>query len=260
MSNPDNLLLLFPFGQGAIGTFIAILPRKLVKLISTFGFPSDGDMEQGLGQLEEVFYLGGCRSMLAALMVLSFVILLPPLFSLDTTASLSRAEVMLHEVFKRHPESCLFRWLQGKAALLRRDVSGALKAFNRATAANRQWPQLQHMCAFELGWSHFYNLQYEPAAAHWRLLFAENQWSKAFYAYMQACCGLGQLGLADSEQDHKTMEKQITELLRTAKHEASLRKFGGKVLDIEQWILRRAAGMLSQVATIKLFPPSLHII
>ena len=58
-------------------------------------------------------------------------------------------------------------------------------SFKQAAAGQREWRQLQHLCAYELGTTYLFMLDHDAGRPWWKMLEDENQWSKAFYIYMQ---------------------------------------------------------------------------
>ena len=67
---------------------------------------------------------------------------------------------------------------------LKRDLVGAVAAFERAEKANANWLPLAHLCTYELGYTHLYLGNLAGARSQWERMLRENKWSKAFYSYM----------------------------------------------------------------------------
>ena len=79
--------------------------------------------------------------------------------------------------------------------------------------------QLKHVVWYELGFCHIFDRNWAAARAHFANLERDNDWSRAFYAYMQAACALEQ---GDTEGASELMR-------RVAAHKSKI-KLGGTVL------------------------------
>ena len=77
---------------------------------------------------------------------------------------------------------------QGRLKRMMKDTAGALHHFQRAAEVQSHWKPLVHLCKYEEAFLHMFLYQWAEAAAAWRLLYVENNWSKSFYGYCTAIC------------------------------------------------------------------------
>ena len=178
------------FGLGNFNVIISILPSIVLRVVSALGFPSD--RARGLELLNTCAKTPGIRQPLSALMLLFVHIVIPSFFTIRPAHHVEAASGILDDVFRDYPEGALFLWMQGRLRRMQRDLPGAVASFTRSAAGQPAWLQLQHLCAYELGWCHFFFLDFTRSLACWDRLARENSWSKAFFLYMQAVSLLSQ--------------------------------------------------------------------
>jgi len=239
------------FGIGTFNVVISTLPPLLLRVVSALGFPSD--RKTGLELLESCSQTPGIRQSLSSLMLLFVHVIIPSFFTVRPGYHAAAAERILADAFARYPRGALFLWMQGRLLRSKRDLPGAIAAFQASARGQPAWLQLQHLCAYELGFCHFFSLQYARSAECWDVLVRENSWSKAFFTYMRAVCLLSaaeqQRGAAAAAgaSAAAASSAQSAEALRLfAQVDPSItRKFGGKVIAIEQFVSRRAAQFLA---------------
>ena len=104
----------------------------------------------------------------------------------------------------------------------------ATAAFERCIELNTEWPQLQHLCMYELAWSHMARRDWGESVRLWEVLEKRSQWSPAFYKYMKALCMLRETGDVGSVATEMGMIPSLV-----------TRKFSGKYLPIEAYVMRK---------------------
>jgi len=220
------------FGIGTFNTFISILPAVMLRVVSALGFPSDH--HKGLSLLHACFLGRGVRSPLSSLILLSIHIIVPSFFSVRIPFHAAKAHGILAICFEKYSEGAMFWWMAGRLSRMERDLPGAIRAFQRSAKGGEQFVQLQHVCAYELGFCYLFSLQYDICSSFFARLEKENSWSKAFFAYVQAVCAL------DSPTVDATQAAQIATPIFERVEKLVTRKIGGKVISIEQFVIERA--------------------
>ena len=62
----------------------------------------------------------------------------------------------------------------------------AIHWYQKSCASQEDWPQLHHVCYWELIWAHQFSQDWWGAHRYAAQLFNESKWSKCFYAYQMA--------------------------------------------------------------------------
>jgi hypothetical protein len=217
------------FNFGAFNVVASMLPSIVLKVLSFAGFPSD--RRAGMQCLRECLVGGGVRSPLAALLMLGMRVLMPSFHSGDISEHVPEAHAIIDSILTTYPDSALFLWMAGRLARMRRDPAAAAALFARCTAAGgvARLPQLAHLCHYELSWCHAFAHDWASVLPLYATLQRENAWSKAFYAYMQACALLHLGRVAEARA-------KMVEVLRLGS-----RLLGGRVIPAEQHAVRRAS-------------------
>ena len=216
-------------GMGSFSVIMSLLPPIMLRLLSFFGFSSN--RVEGLAMLHQSAASNGLRAPLSSLVLLFLHVVIPSFFTIHMQAHNAAATQLLQRCFEQYPGGSFFLWLQGRQQRNNRLLSDAIDSFKRAAAGQREWRQLQHLCAYELGTTYMFMLEHEAGRPWWQMLEAENQWSKAFYIYMQIVTAV-----SDKPPQPPNVEAMIERV-----EAACERKFGGKQLSLEQFILQRSA-------------------
>eukprot|EP01136_Pigoraptor_vietnamica_P032043 Opistho-1_new@93391 len=213
------------FGIGLFNLINSIMPAKILKLISVLGFPASRD--RALQELNLCHQGGGVRAPIASLILLAYHVVLQSFFSYDSASHAAKAEKILAESFERFPGGGLFLLMSGRLQRVKRNIPASVVEFEKAAESQPAWKQFQHLCCYELGWCHFFVMSWERALPYLERLVLENEWSKGFYTYMMAMC------YWEMNQRDKAVEllNRVPDLLK--------RKWGGKTLSVEQFVLRK---------------------
>jgi tetratricopeptide (TPR) repeat protein len=213
------------FGIGNFSLVISILPARIRKLVSIFGFPTDRKL--ALAYLNECHDGAGCRGPVAGLFLLFYHVMLQSFFLLRPEHHVSLAERIIETNLTRFGNSGLFLFMKGRMQRLKRQLPEAIKSFQLAEEGNRNWAQLEHLCYYELAWTNMFMNRYDDAMVFFNRLLQENKWSKAVYAYLLGAC-------AAAQGDYS----KASSLFRSAPTYIQ-RKYGGKVLSAEQFVERK---------------------
>lgn len=144
-----------------------------------------------------------------------------------------QAKQIIDESLKKYPDSGLFLCAKARLERLHRNVEGSRQHFARALEVQKEWKQMAHLCYYDLGFCHLYLSQFDEAQKFFELLLEENEWSKGFYIYMVGIC------LLKRGEKEKALELLLTIPKRVA------RKFGGRMISIEHFVLRKVKSYCS---------------
>ena len=237
--------------QNGMGTFLVVLsllPPIMLRVLAFLGFSSS--RSQGLQMLHASAACNGLRSPLSSLVLLFLHTIIPSFFTAHVQLHAEQSSAILASCFRIYPRGSFFLWMQGRQQRNSRLLLQSTASFLQAADGQREWRQLQHLCAYELGVSYAFMLCWEQADHWWRLLETENQWSKGFYAYMQCVTAMERVQDAQAAALQQQRPSQVAE--QKAEAERGLidekiakvvvycdRKLGGKQLSLEQFILQR---------------------
>ena len=224
-------------GMGSFAVVMSLLPPIVLRLLSFLGYSAN--RREGLRLLHASAAGEGLRSPLSALMLLFLHVVIPSFFSLHMRYHLQQSNTVFDAMFQRYPNGSFFLWLLGRQQRLDRRLTDALRSFHRAAAGQPHWRQLQHLCAYELGLTHYFLLDFERSQPYWEVLEKENQWSKGFYGYMLCIPHIERAQDPHASAEERERERADADATVARVDAACERKFGGKQLSLEQFILQR---------------------
>ena len=163
-------------GMGTFSVILSLLPPIMLRLLSFFGFSSN--RAEGLTMLHASAASHGLRAPLSSLVLLFLHVVIPSFFTIHMHVHNAAATALLAHCFEEYPGGSFFLWLQGRQQRNNRLLSDAIDSFKRAAAGQREWRQLQHLCAYELGTTYLFMLDHDAGRPWWEMLEHENQWSK----------------------------------------------------------------------------------
>eukprot|EP00002_Diphylleia_rotans_P038551 TRINITY_DN8791_c0_g3_i4.p1 TRINITY_DN8791_c0_g3~~TRINITY_DN8791_c0_g3_i4.p1 ORF type:complete len:426 (+),score=68.38 TRINITY_DN8791_c0_g3_i4:64-1341(+) len=214
------------FGIGAFHMMISMLPARLLMLVSFFLCEVNRNL--GLEQLKASQQSGGLRSPLAALALLFFHVFLPSYHpSPHVPYHIAEAEHILHDALERFPNSSLHKWIEGRLLRLRKDHKASVEAFEAASNMQTESVRLKHLCLYEVIWCRLFVMDHTSPIPMLEKLKLENEWSKAFYAYLLGVCLLK----AGKEEEAMNALEEVPSLIQ--------RRFGGRVISVEQFAERK---------------------
>lgn len=234
------------FGIGTTNILLSILPSKILKIIAVLGIK--GDRQLGFDYLQRAIEGGGVRAPLAQLFVLMFHSLLlsfAPSFSLD---SIDRMKDLLNSALKQYPSSSFFHLLSGRCLRAQRLLPESFEAFQKAAVCPPSWPELSSFSNYEIGITKLFLLDWRGAIAEFDKLIENGYWSKALFVYLKAACYI----------ELNEMDK-ANELLSQVES-ASQRKFGGRTISVEQFVLRKVKRYMKDPENGRLILPGLEIV
>ncbi|KAL1925247.1 uncharacterized protein VTP21DRAFT_130 [Calcarisporiella thermophila] len=219
------------FGVGLFSLLFSILPEKVHRILSTFGF--NGDRETGLSQLHSVSRSDGIHSPLASLILLTYYTAIAAFSSyLPRGIRFEDCESILRTVKARYPNGRLWMLMEGKELRLKRNIPGALAVFEGAMQRKNEkevgkLQQLDALFYYEIGWCQILSGEYAKAAAAFETLSQKNKWSAVFYQFIIALCYL--------EAGDAARAAEYLNSIPTAKS----KRFGGRPIPAEQYVQRK---------------------
>eukprot|EP01147_Barroeca_monosierra_P004315 gene4315-6623_t len=131
------------FGVGVFNLVTSILPPRLRKVASVFGFPCN--RAKGLRLLRESFLADSIISPISGLVLLVHHCIIQMCFD-ETNHKYKRdAHEILHIASQRYPDSGLFHMMRGRYFKLSRELSSAISCFSRSMEVQKEWKPLVDM-------------------------------------------------------------------------------------------------------------------
>ncbi|KAI9591963.1 hypothetical protein BDF19DRAFT_453182 [Syncephalis fuscata] len=228
------------FGIGTINVVLSALPAKILRMVSVFGYT--GDRELGFEMLNNCLDQNGLLSPLALMFLIFFYAALTP-FAPEVLEPIygRKADEYIVYAQKHYPGSSLYGILIARYARQRRNLEQAVndltaisdvpwtetERFKSTPLALKSWEALYHLCAYELGMTELYRLNFAKAAEHYKKLAEVHYWSQITCRYLQAVC----MEAAGDLEGAETAYNQVKEI--------SVRKYSGRVISSDQYVLRK---------------------
>ncbi|KAG0285498.1 tetratricopeptide repeat domain 39A [Linnemannia gamsii] len=224
----NNTLGGIHFGLGTINIVLAMMPAKILRIISSFGYT--GDKAFGFDLVSKAISGKGIRSPLGSLMFLAYYTILAGFApSVLGETNIPIADKILKDALRDYRESAFFLYFEGRNSRLKGNIKESTDAFELASSkATIEWgSELQRLCDYELGLNCAISLQWTDATVYFERLAKENYWSKAFFLYFKAAS----LEAAGHKKDALVIYQSIPGLVN--------RKFGGRTILVEQYVTRK---------------------
>ncbi|RUP51193.1 hypothetical protein BC936DRAFT_149491 [Jimgerdemannia flammicorona] len=214
---------------GSVHLLLSTLPAKILKIVAAFGWKADKHL--GFALLKLCLEGRRIRSPLASLMLLAYYTILtsfaPQVLAKEYTQP---AIETLLDAQRNYPNSAFFLYFAGRTSRLARNISLSTQSYLYATEISRgEWAEVEvrHMCDYEIGFNHAMNLDWESASRVFESLFYEKYWSPAFCKYVHGAC----LEILGHRTEAILAFAQVPQLV--------VKKFGGRMIYIEQYVLRK---------------------
>ncbi|KAF9150048.1 tetratricopeptide repeat domain 39A [Linnemannia schmuckeri] len=224
----NNTLGGIHFGLGTINIVLAMMPAKILRIISSFGYT--GDKAFGFDLVSKAISGKGIRSPLGSLMFLAYYTILAGFApSVLGETNIPIADKILKDALRDYRESAFFLYFEGRNSRLKGNIKESTDAFELASSkATIEWgSELQRLCDYELGLNCAISLQWTDAIVYFERLAKENYWSKAFFLYFKAAS----FEAAGHKKDALAIYQSIPGLVN--------RKFGGRTILVEQYVTRK---------------------
>lgn len=218
-------------GIGLFNLLISLMPPRVIRLVEFAGF--SGNQMIGLGLIVYGSKAKGIRSEFCKLATLFYDTMLSTYFDVIAT-DLDRSKVLLDEALHKYPNSLFYRFFKGRHLITCKELDAANEILESALACNTDWSRLKHILCWELSLTSLYRLDFDSSLAHATTLFNENNWSKAFYAYLEAI-------LLFRENPQNPLVS-----LKFSAVGGFLKKIAGKSIPLEKYVARKSRKFTAQ--------------
>eukprot|EP00899_Mesostigma_viride_P003930 jgi/Mesvir1/13538/Mv04544-RA.1 len=179
------------FGLGFFNLIVSLAPPGFSSVIEIIGF--SGDRELGLACLHSAAQKGAVRSPLALLLLLEYYVVLASFLPYAPEYA-EHADEILDAVPGRMRECAVVRVIESRFQRYQHKLSNSLALTAAPSSMEHRFPAMKHLRLYErafcaaIGGQDDGNDGFLVAADALQVLLEESKWSKAFYAYFQACC------------------------------------------------------------------------
>lgn len=185
-------------GNGLISVILSLLPSTVLKIMEVFGFTGDAAyglktlMAAGKWSFDPAERKPGMKTSQEGIrrqvcdMALLFYHLVISTYLPVTNVDVNIADKVLHFNLKRYPEGIFFLYFSGRLYSTQTIGDRAIKQFQLAIQAQKEYIQLQHICLWDMALTFLSLAQFKKAYECFNVLDKESNWSKAIYAYAKA--------------------------------------------------------------------------
>ncbi|KAM0791385.1 hypothetical protein ACM66B_005850 [Microbotryomycetes sp. NB124-2] len=227
------------FGFGLFGLILSLLPPRMRKLISWFGF-SNSDRAVALKLLTVSASTGNdVHGYFASLALLTFycVVLLMSGWQANEQYLLTQCNNVLSRVIDRFPKGTLWRLNKAKLHRMRHETSAAILVAEEALSHESSFREADSLLVFELGWLYLSDAQYVKSADAFERMCTLNSWSHSTYLAIAAGCLLD----LPKEQQTPEIKARIRGLLDRLPTMFGQKRLLGEPPTTELFIARRLA-------------------
>ncbi|KAL7748634.1 hypothetical protein RI367_006045 [Sorochytrium milnesiophthora] len=249
------------FGIGALNVVLSILPQKVLRVISVFGLSAD--RESGFDLLDKAIQSNGVRAPVAEMFVSAFHSITSSFAPTILGPSVVPPAIRyLQQGLNRYPNSAFHLMLMGRTCRTARDLQLANEFLVKSRASQDEWKELQLLCDYELAMNGLMQLNWQYSATLFTTLKTASYWSNAFFSFAEASC----LAMLESDQastapaattpEKDTFTAEAADDVKVAKPKATTpeqpsravflsapgwvkRKYGGKTISVEQYVIRK---------------------
>lgn len=223
-------------GVGSFNLLISLLPSRIMKVLEFIGF--GGSREAGIRELNKVYMeKDGLRQNLACLVLLGYNLVVS--FFLGNECNVELCKNILDEKLTKYPNGSFFLFFKGRFHFIQCEMKRAIQWYKNSCDSQDEWPQLHHVCYWELIWSNQFNQDWWEAYHYASFLFEESKWSKCFYAYQKSVM----LCMVQDELTEAQREEQITLMKNVPSWK---QRIAGKSLPMEKFAVRKADRFITQ--------------
>ncbi|KAH8924821.1 hypothetical protein BT69DRAFT_1318643 [Atractiella rhizophila] len=226
------------FGYALFGLVFSMLPPKLRKLTSWFGFTN---MSRPLS-LKLLSVAAQCSNDLHAcisaliLCVYYQSVLLVCGWESNEKELMKAMEQVLDTVEGYYPKSTLWIVMRSKLARMNRDTDSAIALLSQNASKDSSFRQAKSLLIFELGWNYLSADDFKNASQAFLDVKKCNNWSHSTYNFMAIGC---LLSLPEEEQKSEQIQNQIKELAQELPAMIGKKRMLGEQLPSETFIQRK---------------------
>ncbi|BGP16385.1 hypothetical protein JCM10213_004928 [Rhodosporidiobolus nylandii] len=171
-------------GSGMFGLIFSMMPPKMRKLVSWFGF-SNASRPVALKLLTVAASTGNdIHGYFASLVLVTFYcfVLLMSGWQANEQYLLSQCAAVLHRVYKKFPKGSLWRLNRAKLARMSGDADKAIAILKEALEdSHGSFREADSLLVFELSWLYLSQARYEDCATSFERMNTMNGWSPSTY-------------------------------------------------------------------------------
>lgn len=215
-------------GVGAFNLLLSVLPGRVLRLLEIVGF--SGDKNVGMCELFAcVAMTDTVRSTLCSLVLLTWN-LFATFFIGGESPDIGLCNRLLSPLAARYPQGALVLFMKARLSVITGKVECALPLYRQAVESQNLYPQIHHMCYWELLFAHSYLHNWCQAVDYAARLAAESRWSPCVYSYMLAI-------LLNADENRLENADTIEKLLK--KVPLVTLRIAGKSLPVEKFCVRK---------------------
>jgi len=143
----------FLLGYGCFHFFWSLVPKSFQWIIKILGFT--GDRDAGIHELYQCLNLGQRRASFAGLILLW----IESFFYED----FSKGEQLFLQLTEKYENASLYYYLGGYLSRVQGNIDKALERFTMSYEMNDQFPEMENICKYEIGWWEYLKNDYETA-------------------------------------------------------------------------------------------------
>ncbi|ORY89442.1 mitochondrial outer membrane protein IML2 [Leucosporidium creatinivorum] len=225
------------FGAGLFTLIFSLLPPKMRKLISWFGF-KESNRSVALKQLTVAAATGNdVHGYFASLTLLTFycLVLLMSGWQCEEDYLLDQCTIVLNRVIERFPEGTLWVLNRAKLCRMRHDTASAISIIEAALEKGSSFREADSLLVFELSWCYLSAAEWIKAADSFERMCTLNNWSHSTYLAISSGC------LIDLSIEQRTpeVEKRITDIFNKLPSLFGQKRLLGEPPTTEIFITRR---------------------
>ncbi|GAA5820130.1 hypothetical protein JCM11251_005496 [Rhodosporidiobolus azoricus] len=170
-------------GSGMFGLILSMMPPKMRKMISWFGF-SGASRPIALKLLTVAASTGNdIHGFFASLTLITFYCfqLLMSGWQAQREYLIDQCTAVLERVYDRFPRGTLWRLNKAKIARMRRDADGAMKIIQDTLAQGSEFREADSLLVFELSWLYLSQARFIETADSFDKMNTLNTWSPSTY-------------------------------------------------------------------------------
>ncbi|CAO3651486.1 unnamed protein product [Cunninghamella blakesleeana] len=238
-------------GMAGFNLVLSAVPDFLLRLVEYVGFRGDRTLAmyycRSIGGWDD--YLNnammpiqngkeGLRRQFTDLILIGYNIVLCKLTPLSHVDQELGNRILDYHL-KLYPNGMIFLAFKGRQLATQRKIEASKHYYQRSMNAQQLWPQLQHICHWELGTLAFIEQDWKTAYEMFHLLNQQSHWSKCVYTYLEA------LSLYLIALEYHLPGSKRDALLTSAtklmtKVTGLKQKIAGKSIFIEKFVARKA--------------------
>lgn len=193
------------FGFGVFNLALSILPRKIQRFVSWFGFKYD--QKSAIQALEIAAQGKDAHAVFAALVLMLYMSLVLQMTSwqADAESMMEQYRNLVDPISARYPSGNLWTLYRGKLMRLMHEQDQAIAILREGLKPGRVhvFKQADMLLVYELAWTLVGERRYDEAAEMFMKMKELNSWSHATYHFLAAgcCISVGKLDQAQSLLD-----------------------------------------------------------